>query len=108
MSAALHTVIPAQPPHIGPSIVMDALHTVTKHTRFNHPDAFDPLLEDLLLYLRDMQRVTPPLCAAMMADALDVPPFLHNRTREQIIVKFFRSLPPHLTVRHILSGLEGL
>lgn len=55
-----------------------------------------------------MLRVTPPVSAALMAEALDVPTFLHNRAREQIIVRFFRSLPPSMTVRHILSGLEGL
>ncbi|MBL7232081.1 hypothetical protein [Komagataeibacter oboediens] len=107
MSAALHTIVPAQPPLAGPAMVMDALRTVTEHTRFSHPDAFDPLLEDLILYLRDMLRVTPPVSAALMAEALDVPTFLHTRAREQIIVRFFRSLPPRMTARLILSGLEG-
>lgn len=108
MSAALHTVIPAQPPAVGSAVVMDALRRVTDHTRFNHPDAFNPLLEDLILYLRDMRRVTPPLCAATIALALDTPTSLHNHAREQTIVRFFRSLPPRMSVRHILSGLEGL
>ncbi|GAN96802.1 hypothetical protein Geu3261_0105_005 [Komagataeibacter europaeus NBRC 3261] len=108
MSAALHTIIPARAPRAGSVIVMDALRRVTEHTRFNHPDAFDPLLEDLILYLRDMRRVTPPLCASLIAQALDVQPSICNRAREQVIVTFFRSLPPSMTVRHILSGLEGL
>ncbi|GBQ15166.1 hypothetical protein CFR78_04360 [Komagataeibacter rhaeticus] len=106
MSASLH-IIPARPPRVGPAIVMETLRRITKYTRFNDADAFDPLLEDLILYLRDMRRVTPPLCAALIAQGLDVPAAHPSHERQNVIVTFFRSLPPRMTARLILSGLEG-
>ncbi len=111
MSVCLNPQFPTRvrciDPVIAPVVVMDALHDVTAGTRFDHPDAFDPLLEDLILYLRDMRRVGPNMDAPFIATALDVPMSQPNRERQQVMVAFFRALPPHMRVRQILSGLEG-
>ncbi|WP_308719220.1 hypothetical protein [Komagataeibacter xylinus] len=111
MSVCLNPQFPARvrciDPVIAPVVVMDALHEVTAGTPFDHPDRFDPLLEDLILWLRSTARDLSGACAPSIADSLDTPAQRGAGDRQKIVVAFFRSLPPHMRVRQILSGLEG-
>lgn len=111
MSVCLNPQFPARvrriDPVIAPVVVIDALHDVTAGTRFDHPHAFDPLLEDLILWLRCRVRDHSSEYAPDTADSLDAPTQRGAGDRQKVIVAFFRALPPHMRVRQILSGLEG-